>query len=1291
MARGIVSFIVLSVLAACNSPFLHGVDDIPEPNDTPVGGCRDDFFAYGLQANPSTASGTHIQWQSLADGSYQMRVERETLTASGFVEMTTLPGTARSYDDNSCNQADSWCRYRVTAFNSSCTTTTSAAVQAFTLSAAPTGVTIVTTGAAGDTIQLTFTDVNRFESNYVIERADNPAGPFATISTLSAQSGTGAPLSLDDAGLALNGAYTYRIAATVSGVIGNYATATGYTTPAAPSGLIAANGSVGQIRLDWTDNALVETAYVVERALLSDMIFSVRSASIAADSETFTDIDLANILPDTTYVYRLRARTTYGPTTLDSTTVEVQVTTPLRGPNNLDIVLTGPGAADLSWDDQSAVETAYRVDRSSDGVNFTTLTDTLPANSNAYSDNGLSAESHYTYRVYAVLGASLSQEDVNDVWTELNPPSAATVIGNSGTAASVAWTDNSAVETGYRIVQTEQPAGSPSNIDLAADIEVYNATGLTNNASYTFVIEARLSYNDLHAVPKVQTSSTLSTVLPSPTTNATVSTLAADQLRIGYTNVVGESGYRVERYDATGTSLLGTNNEIANTVQSDFGSLISDTSYRFQIRVLNSNGGTSAPLTIDGATPPTTPTGLTVVAPNGPAVALDLTWSDQSSSETEFRILRCSGTGCTPTVQIATVAANSSSYTDNAGGSGLNPNTLYRYSVVAANANGTNNPTSATSVVGAYTRTAPSLSWGAAPTVSNACLLDIPGTVTYDPQHGGTVFSSATGTIDGAAATANGNGISITLSNKTPRTIATQWSVTDSANFSDTLNRDLTVQYASVVTTTPVPLPAAPLLSSEDILEGRQVFGADPTGCVNCSGARGSLTANSGVTCVVTATGTVDCWGANGAGQAGGDIPSGNVVAPAAVCDFGQAPPCSPPNTLDNVVEVSAGGQFSCALLAPVAGGNVACWGDQSEGQLGNGVSTGSTPTPHYVCTTAPCDATPANRLSGVVGIATGIGHACALTSSGAVYCWGRNTDGQMGDGTIVPKDIATPVCQTGSGAGCSGGAAFVGAVGIAAGNSHTCALMLNGEVQCWGQAASGQIGDGTTGVSGRQENPQLVCASGSAGTCVALGSVISLALGGLHSCALLNDNTIKCWGSDAAQQLGEGPTSTADQLNPVTVCATGEAGSCVAQGGVDALAAGTDYSCAHLNNSELRCWGNNTNGKLGDGAVATRANPVPVCATGVGNGTSCVGGASITDTLAIVAGDSSTCVAMATPTGQLRCWGNNLFYQLGDGTTFQRENPALVCLTGSGPGCSGGAAYASAALYSCGVVEVVP
>ena len=290
---------------------------------------------------------------------------------------------------------------------------------------------------------------------------------------------------------------------------------------------------------------------------------------------------------------------------------------------------------------------------------------------------------------------------------------------------------------------------------------------------------------------------------------------------------------------------------------------------------------------------------------------------------------------------------------------------------------------------------------------------------------------------------------------------------------------------------------------------------------------------------------------------------------------------------------VSAGGYHTCALTSS---GGVKCWGQNGHGQLGNGTNAWSN---------VPVNVS--GLSSGVSAISGGYKYTCAVTSGGAVKCWGDNWAGQLGNGTDTDSNV--PVNVSGLSSGVSA---------ISAGSDHTCALTSGGGAKCWGYNGYGSLGNGT---DIDYSNVPLDVYGLSSG-------VIAISAGyDCYSCALTSSGGVKCWGGNWNSQLGN---DTIILYSNVPVNVSGLAS------GVSAISAGGGHTCALTSGGGAKCWGGNGAGQLGNG-TRTGSN-VPVNVSGLSSGIS-----------AISAGSVHTCAL--TSGGGAKCWGYNYWGQLGNGT----------------------------------------
>lgn len=369
--------------------------------------------------------------------------------------------------------------------------------------------------------------------------------------------------------------------------------------------------------------------------------------------------------------------------------------------------------------------------------------------------------------------------------------------------------------------------------------------------------------------------------------------------------------------------------------------------------------------------------------------------------------------------------------------------------------------------------------------------------------------------------------------------------------------------------------------------------------------------------CAVLNDGGLRCWGyALGTGYATQDPKIGDDEFP---FEMGDVP------TGGKVVQVATGADFTCALYQE---GNVRCWGYNAYGQLGYGDTQnrygkdGFTP-----------DILPDVDLGGTATQLTAGGtFMCALMDTGNVRCWGQNTFYQLAtqDQNNV-GDNETPASR---------GAVVLGAkaVAVSAGGRHACALLESGSVRCWGSPSYGPLGYGNTNVVGDNETPAQ------AGSINVGGAVVAISAGGNHTCALLSQGRVRCWGRGGNQGFPVGLLGykeTQDIGDNETPASAGN----IALGGT-ATTISTMWSgrCALLSTGAVRCWGKNPSGSLGYGDL----NDVGDNETPAQKGDLHLGGAAVK--LANAASTYHMCAIMED--GGVKCWGLNGDGQLGLGTT---------------------------------------
>ena len=287
------------------------------------------------------------------------------------------------------------------------------------------------------------------------------------------------------------------------------------------------------------------------------------------------------------------------------------------------------------------------------------------------------------------------------------------------------------------------------------------------------------------------------------------------------------------------------------------------------------------------------------------------------------------------------------------------------------------------------------------------------------------------------------------------------------------------------------------------------------------------------------------------------------------------------------VTDVSVGSYHTCA----VADGKAYCWGLNNNGQVGDGSTTNRT-SPVLL---------PNQDGFTVTAVSAGQYHSCGV-GNGVAYCWGQNSAGQLGTGTTTPSSVPVPVVATGVLAGLT-------VTGISAGTQHSCAVAAGG-AYCWGTNGSGQLGNGTTTTS---TSPVAAPIAGR--------TVTQISAGNLHTCAVAG-GAAYCWGQDSYGQVGDSTTFSTRVSSPTAVS------TAVLGGTVAAISAGYRHSCA-VAGDRAYCWGEAGNGQLGANSTTDSGVPVAVVTNGA------LAGAGVSD---IAAGNLHSC---AVGDGGVYCWGS--------------------------------------------------
>lgn len=395
-----------------------------------------------------------------------------------------------------------------------------------------------------------------------------------------------------------------------------------------------------------------------------------------------------------------------------------------------------------------------------------------------------------------------------------------------------------------------------------------------------------------------------------------------------------------------------------------------------------------------------------------------------------------------------------------------------------------------------------------------------------------------------------------------------------------------------------------------------------------------SLQSSGRSNCAVLSTARIACWGANESGQLG-----------TGTTDFSRAPALVP--HLNSMRAVALGGSHACGLQE---GGRVYCWGERTAGQLGNGIAYQPQSTPVAI-----------EGLGKVKSVSGGLGYGCGVDVASRVLCWGGGLNAQTDLGYHgKPMQVVLPTMVR----------------AISSSSRSSCAVLVRGDVSCWGWNGGGQLGDGSqrhsatpiavADVSGAKSvsvGDSLACALLDSNLVKCWGTLAlrtgkihkatlvpsiegasSVVVGSGHACAVVSTSQIslspwgvRCWGVNNFGQLGDGTHD--DSVAPVIVdkLSWPIVGS--------AVAAGEGHSCALIADGRIMCWGLNSRGQLGNGSKGDSTTPIFV--------------KGISDAKAVTASGNTTCALLAG--GTVRCWGANDRGQLGNGGTADSSKPVLV------------------------------
>lgn len=721
-----------------------------------------------------------------------------------------------------------------------------------------------------------------------------------------------------------------------------------------------------------------------------------------------------------------------------------------------------------------------------------------------------------------------------------NPPAAPsnlTVQVAGITQVNLNWTDNSSNETSFKVERKVGASGAFVEIgSVAAGVTTYNDTGAASGVENFYRVRSA-NGSGYSSYSNVSSGTT-----PGPRAPSTLSGVVISQTQINLTwsdDSTNETGFKLERAQGqAGTyaqiALLGA----GVTSYNDTG-LTANTEYLYRIRSYNAEGDSNYSLPISKTTLPNPPGAPANLNANVVSYSnINLTWTDQATNETGFKIERQTGAGAF--AEIATVGVNSTGYTDTTAA----PLTQYTYRIRAYNTGGFSDYATS-SAVNTPANSSPTVSITSPQTkasfLSGANLLitavanDSDGTITkVEFYEGGNLI----GTDFTSPFTTTWNNITVGSHDLMAKAI-------------DNLGATTTTAIVKI--------------NVEPVYEG-------------------TLAAGLNHSLALKNDGTVWSWGLNNRGQLGLGNTNNSLV---------------PMNLsgLSNVMMVSAGDYHSSAVTTDHS---LWTWGYNASGQIGKGSSGGSQLLPYKVTV----------LTNSVDRVACGGNHTVIEKTDGTVWTFGYGGYGQLGIGTNSSKSLP----QLAFASNC---------IDIAAGEGHTVALQNNGLVWAWGLNSKGQLGNGTTN---NVWSPIQVAG---------LSNIVQVAAGHSHTLALKSDGTVWSWGYNAFGGLGNGTYTNC--YRPVQVKGLSN---------IVVIAGGKYHSMALRSDGAALTWGYNVYGQLGNGSNSSRSTPVLVTGSRFYNS---LGNGSAHHTLAL------------ETNGVVWSWGQNTYGELGVGTTNHMNSPAQI------------------------------
>jgi hypothetical protein len=632
-----------------------------------------------LEAETFSATRIDLSWSDNSNNEQGFRIERcAGVGCSDFTERATVPAGTESYQDTGLD-TESY-TYRVVAFNVAGESGFTGAATATTfLPADPTD--LVAVAASPTRVDLTWSDNADNEQGYRVERCTGAdCTDFAEIASLGANA-----TDYQSDGLSTGEQYSFRVIAFNAAGVSAY-TNTSSASPAVPnipSDLVATTVSGSDIELSWTDNSDNEDGFRIERCAGAGCTNFAEVATVGADVPEYADggLDL-----DQRYSYRVRAFNVAG----NSAVSNVASANTLRPAIPTDLMATTADGStiDLAWTDASDNELGFRVERcAGDSCDTFAQVADLGAGTTAYQDTGLDADESYSYRVlaYNIAGQSDYSNTATANTRLPDEPENLTATTFSAIRIDLAWEGGAQNVGTFRIERCLGDGCGNGDFEEIASVPAgtfsYQNTGLFQGMSFNY----RVRSQNAVGFSGYSNEAAATTNLPADPTDLVATTVSGSAIDLTWSDNAGnELGYRVERCSGEGCDTFAEIADLGEDANSysDAGLEI-NTSYTYRVQAYNAAGNSAHSNEATANTfLPADPTLLTAITMSASTVQLE--WSDNSNNETQFRIERCQGAGCSDFAELTTVGVSVSDFLDE----GLPIGESFSYRVRASNVSG---------------------------------------------------------------------------------------------------------------------------------------------------------------------------------------------------------------------------------------------------------------------------------------------------------------------------------------------------------------------------------------------------------------------------------------------------------------------------------------------------------------------------------------------------------------------------------------------------------------------------